>query len=304
VGREGLVTFMALLLADAGRLTNNQFVAGLIETIITESQVLQLLPFLEVNGASLVYNQEASTGSAAWYAVADTWTEQAVTVTQKTASLKILGGDVDVDNFLEQTYRLPNDMRAIAVAEKAKAVAYSFNDAFFNGTGASNQPTGIFGLVTGGQTLDLGTNGATPTLANYDNLIDLVKPGKPDVIFMSKRSRRTLTALARASSSSGQIEYDWNKFGQKVLYYDGIPVIVDDNISDAMTKGSSSVASKVAAVKFGFNEGVMGLMNGMIQAVDVGNLETKDAWRTRLKWYTGLCNFRDLSLAVMTGVLV
>ena len=28
----------------------------------------------------------------------------------------------------------------------------------------------------------------------------------------------------------------------------------------------------------------------------------EDAWRTRLKWYVGLCNFRDLSLAVMSGV--
>ncbi len=88
---------MALLLTDAQKLTNNQFVQGIVETIIAESQVLQYLPFMELNGNSLVYNQEATLSGSSWYAPADTWTEQAVTVTQKTAVLKILGGDVDVD---------------------------------------------------------------------------------------------------------------------------------------------------------------------------------------------------------------
>jgi len=288
---------MALLLADAGRLTQDQFTQGVIETIIIESQIIQMLPFVDVVGSALVYNQEATTGSASWYAVDDTWTEAATTVTQKTTTLKILGGDVDVDNFLQQTYRNPNDLRAEVIAEKAKAVAYAFNDAFFNGTGLTNQPTGIFNLVTAGQTLALG--GAVYSLDLLDQLIDLVKPGKPDAILMSKRSRRQLKALMRASGS--QIENDLNKFGQRISYYDGIPIVVDDNISDAGGVGTNQ--SKIAAVKFGFNTGVCGLMNGMIQAEDVGNLETKDARRTRLKWYVGLCNFSDLALAVMTGVI-
>lgn len=293
---------MGLLLADAQRLTNDVYVQGIIEAVITESQVLQVLPFVEVVGSALVYNQEASTGSAAWYAVADDWTEAATTVTQKTASLKILGGDVDVDNFLQQTYRNPNDLRAESVAEKAKAVAYAFNDAFFNGTGASNQPTGIFGLVTAGQTLTLGSgNGLAPTLDDFDTLLDKVKPGKPDALFMSKRSRRGLKKLVRDTGQD--LNYDKNAIGQQIAYYDGVPIIVDDNISDAMTLGASTTASKIAAVKFGFKQGVTGLMNGMIQAEAIGNLETKDAWRTRLKWYVGLCNFRDYSLAVMAGVL-
>jgi HK97 family phage major capsid protein len=187
---------VGLLQADASRLTNDQFVQGIIETLITESDILAMLPFIEVNGSSLTYNQEATLSGASWYAVAATWTEQAVTVTQKTATLTILGGDVDVDNFLNQTYRNPNQLRAEAVQSKAKAVAYEFNDKFFNGLGSSNQPTGLRLLAAAGQTRSLGTNGATPTLADYDALIDLVKPGKPDCIVMSKRSRRTLKSFA------------------------------------------------------------------------------------------------------------
>ncbi len=292
---------MALLLADAQKLTNSVYVQGIVEALVTESQVLQMLPFVDLNGQALVYNQEATLSGSAWYATGATWVEQAVTITQKTATLQILGGDVDVDNFMNQTYRNPNNLRAEAVMEKAKAIAYGFNDGFFNGTGASNQPSGLFTMVTGGQTRSLGVNGAAPTLDDYDALIDLIKPGKPDALMMSKRSRRGLKKLAR-TTTAGYFETDVNKFGQRILHYDGIPIIVDDNISDAITVGSSIDCSKVAAVKFGYNNGICGIMNGLITATDVGNLETKDAWRTRLKWYVGLCNFRDISLAVMTGV--
>jgi HK97 family phage major capsid protein len=291
---------MALLLADAQRLTNNQFVQGIIDTIVTESAVLQYLPFMELNGNSLIYNQEATLSGSSWYAPADTWTEQAVTVTQKTAVLKILGGDVDVDNFLNQTFRNPNELRAEAVAKKAKAIAYGFNDAFFNGTGSSNQPTGLKSLVTAGQTRSLGTNGAAPTLDDFDALIDLIKPGKPDAIFMSKRTRRGLKKLRRGMNNV--LDQDINQFGQRVEFYDGIPVIVDENISDTETVGTSTDCSRVYAVQFGYGQGIMGLMNGMIQADEVGNLETKDAYRTRIKWYCGLVNFRDLALAALTGV--
>lgn len=291
---------MALLLADAQRLTNNQFVQGIIETIIAESQVLQYLPFMELNGNSLIYNQEATLSGSSWYAPADTWVEQAVTVAQKTAALRILGGDVDVDNFLNQTFRNPNELRAEAVNKKAKAIAYGFNDAFFNGTGASNQPSGLKTMATGGQTRSLGANGAAPILDDYDALIDMVKPGKPAALFMSKRTRAGLKKLRRAMNNV--LDQDLNQFGQRIEFYDGIPIIVDDNISITETVGTSTDCSRVYAVQFGYGQGIMGLMNGMLQADEIGNLETKDAFRTRIKWYCGLLNFRDLALAMMTGV--
>ena len=293
---------MALTLSDAQKMTNNVMVQGIIETLITESAVLRYLPFLQINGQSLVYNQEASSSGSAWYGVGDTWVEQAVTVTQKITGLKTLGGDVDVDNFLNQTFRNPNELRAEAVVKKAKAIAYGFNTAFFNGSGLSGQPAGLTTIVTAGQTRSLGVNGASPTLDDFDALIDMVKPGKPDVLFMSKRTRRGMKKLRRASGN-GFFETDYDQWGQRVEYYDGIPVEVDDNISDALTVGTSTNCSQVFALQFGYQRGILGLTNDFIQADEIGPLETKDAFRTRLKWYVGLLNFRDTALATMTGVL-
>ena len=55
-------------------------------------------------------------------------------------------------------------------------------------------------------------------------------------------------------------------------------------------------------MKFGFETGLCGLQNGGIQAAPIGNLETKDAWRTRIKWYVGLAIFRPISYVRLAGV--
>jgi HK97 family phage major capsid protein len=293
---------MAMTLVTAQNLTNDKLVKGIIEAIVKESAVLKYLPFMELTGSALTYNVETSLGGTAWYAVGDAWQEDALTTQQRTATLKILGGDVDVDNFLEQTFRDPNELRAEAVERKAKALAYEFNNAFFNGTGAANQMPGLNTLAAAGQTLNLGADGQMPTLEDYDALIDMVKPGKPDALFMSKRTRRHLKKLRRGSSLV--LESDVDQFGRRVEFYDGIPIEVDDNIKDDFPAGGAgNTGSKVYAVQFGYGRGVMGLSNGLIQAEEVGHLETKDAFRVRLKWYVGLVNFRDAALAVMTNVL-
>jgi hypothetical protein len=99
------------------------------------------------------------------------------------------------------------------------------------------------------------------------------------------------------------LETDVDQFGQRALFYDGIPVVVDDFISDTQTQGSVSTASSIYAVKFGQATGVMGLEHGGIAIEPVGELETKDATRWRVKWYCGLAVFSTLGVARLRGVL-
>ncbi|MEO8288640.1 MAG: major capsid protein [Chloroflexota bacterium] len=293
---------MPLTIADAAALSRNMLLKGVIETIITESAVLRHLPFVNVEGNSLKYNQEVSPGTVQFYAVGDTWNEDAMDTTEKTANLKILGGDADVDMFLQQTYGDTNNLKALVIEKKAKAIAYAFNDAFFNGDDSVdvNSFDGLQVLSAGSRTMTKGANGATLALDHMDELIDMVKPGKPDVLFCSKRTRRKLSSLRRASGNLLEVGVD--QFGRRATFYDGIPLEVDDNISDVEEKGTSSDCSSIYAVKFGFQTGLCGLQNGPITVVPIGNLETKDAWRTRIKWYVSLALFRDVALARLEGV--
>ena len=95
----------------------------------------------------------------------------------------------------------------------------------------------------------MGTNGAVLTLARLDELIDLVKPGRPDLLLMSKRSRRGLTSLVR--SSGAFLETHQTEFGTFQEFYAGIPIGVSDYISDADTQGSANNASRIYALTFG-----------------------------------------------------
>lgn len=251
------------------------------------------------------YAREATLPAAMFYEVGDTWTEATPTFTQVTANLKILGGDADVDNFIQATYADPNDIEAEVVSNRAKSIAHVFSDSFFNGDSGLNPKTfdGLTKALSGtGQEVTAGANGAQLTLDMMDQMVDLVMPGKPDAIFLSRRTRRKLSSLRRASGNL--LEVDVDQFGQRALFYDGVPLYVDDFVSDTQVQGSSgAVCSSVYAVKFGQGVGVLGLEHGGIQIEQVGELETKDATRWRLKWYTGLSVFSQLGVARVKGIL-
>lgn len=278
---------MALTLTEAAKLTNDVLLRGVIETIIEDSMVLQMLPFQDLTGTALTYNQESMAPTVAWLDVGDVWTESTPTFTQKQAVLRILGGDADVDNFLQQTYRNPNDLEAEVIAAKAKAMSYSFLDTFYNGDNNVNsrQPDGLEIVTPSAQTIAAGTTGAPLELEMLDVLIDMIKPGRPHALLMAKRTRRELTALMReAGQQTGEGR---DAFGRRVVTYDDIPIIADDFIrTDEEVDTGVETGSSIYAVRWG-RTGVVGIQNGGIQVERVGELETKDATRTRIKWYVG-----------------
>ena len=49
---------MALTLDEAAKLSNDMLLQGVAETIVKDSPVLRQLPFIEIVGNGLTYNQE------------------------------------------------------------------------------------------------------------------------------------------------------------------------------------------------------------------------------------------------------
>ncbi len=294
---------MALTLTESAKLSNDVLLSGVIETIVNESPVLQHLPFIEIVGNSLTYNRENAAPTVAFYDVGDAWAESTPTFTQVTATLKILGGDADVDNYVAATRSNIQDLEAAVVELKAKAVQQKFDDTFINGDTEVNSKAfdGIDKLTPAGQTVSMGDNGATLTLDKLDELIDKVKPGKPDMLIMSRRTRRKMNSLVR-DSGSGFLQTDRNMLSQMVQFYDGVPIGISDWVADDQRAGTSRDCSTVHAVQFG-EEGVSGLTGPSgLQVERVGSLETKDATRTRVKWYVAVALFSTVKLAKLTGI--
>jgi len=225
--------------------------------------------------------------------------------------LTILGGDADVDNYLQQTRSNIQDIEAAVIELKAKAMRHKFEDTFINGDTASdaNAFDGLDELIDTGtassQVIAMAATGGTLTLEKLDELIDAVKGGKPDLLLTSRRSRRKLTSLMRAL---GSIEVGQDELGNFVQLYNGIMVAVNDWIADTqvltgsvVTADTGSACSTIYALSLG--EGaVCGLQNKGIQADRIGELETKDATRTRLKWYISLADFSVVKRAALIGV--
>ena len=304
---------MALSLAEASKLSNDMLLQGVVETIVKDSPVLQQLPFIEIAGNGLTYNQENALPSIDFYDVGDTWAESTPTFTQVTANLKIMGGDADVDNFLKATRSNIQDLEGAVIELKAKALKDKFEDTFIYGdtSVSSKQFDGIRKIVDttteSDQVIAAGSSGSTLTLAMLDALIDAVKGGKPDLLLMSRRSRRKINALIRASGS--MMETDRDSWGNFVQFWDGILIgvndwildthVVEDSLEAATTGGDCST---IYALQFG--EGALcGLTApGHLTVEPIGSLETKDASRTRIKWYCSLALFSSIKAAALIGV--
>ncbi|MFC2071963.1 major capsid protein [Chloroflexota bacterium] len=304
---------MALTLAEASKLSNDMLLQGVVETVVKDSPILQELPFIEIVGNVLTYNQEKTLPAIDFYDVGDTWAESTPTFEQKTASLKIMGGDADVDNFLRATRSNVQDLEVAVVELKAKALRDKFEETFIYGdaTGNPKQFDGLRKLIdtetAGDQVIAAGASGATLALSMLDELIDAVKGGKPDVLLMSRRSRRKINALVRASG--GMMETDHDKWGNFVQFWDGIAIGVNDWILDThLVSGSVETAttggdcSVIYAIQLG--EGSLcGLTApGHLTVEPIGSLETKDATRTRIKWYCSLALFATIKAAALIGV--
>ncbi len=304
---------MALTLNEAAKLSNDMLLQGVVETIVRDSPILQQLPFIEIVGNVLTYNQEKTLPTIDFYDVGDSWAESTPTFEQKTASLKIMGGDADVDNFLKATRSNIQDLEAAVVELKAKALKDKFEETFIYGDSATSakQFDGLRKLIDtttpSPQLIAMGATGATLTLSKLDELIDAVKGGKPALLLMSRRSRRKLNALVRADG--GMIESDRDNWGNFVQLWDGISIGVNDWILDThvLTGGvetatTGGTCSTIYAFQMG--EGALcGLTSpGHVTVEPIGSLETKDASRTRIKWYCSLALFSSIKSAALIGV--
>lgn len=316
---------MALTLAQAAPLSQDDLQRGVIETFVQESAVLDRLPLLTINGNAYAYNQELTLPGVAFRSVNEAYVESTGTVNQLTESLVILGGDADVDNFIQQTRSNLNDQRAIQIRLKVKALSYKFQDTFFNGdiTVDTKSFDGLKKRLTGAQVIDAATNGlnvlgngTTDPQLFLDKLDELIAAvpginGQNGAVYANNLIRQKIIAAGRRVGGVDMVREDFT--GKRVAMWNGIPILdPGDSLAGARilpqteTQGSSSVASSIYAVRYGIGEGdgaVTGLTNGGVMVKDLGELQEKPALRTRIEFYCGMGVFGGKAAARLRGVL-
>lgn len=296
---------MALTLQEAEKYSTDVLRKGVIETFARESAVFELLPFMEIAGNAYAYNTEESLPDIAFRGVNEAYVENAGVINQASEGLTILGGDVDVDRYLAQTRGNVNDLRAIQTEMKSKALALAWTKTFFKGDSAnnSNEFDGLEKRVTGSQLIDAsGVTEDQAILEKLDELIDAVE-GEPDVLFMSKAMRRKIKGVLQRSTH--YIESGEDSFGRPVTTYAGIPIRVigtDEAGNEILGFNEEGDTGSIYAVKFGADQYVSGLRNGSVNVRDLGEIDSKPVFRTRIEFYSGLAVFHPRAVARLKGI--
>lgn len=298
---------MPLLRVEAEKLSLPEMEAGIIEEILDLDETFALLPFVGVDGKAYLYNREGTLGGASWIDVNTDIPQSAATFQEVTAKLRILAGDVDVDKFLDTTMSNVNDQVAVQLAAKAKGVAREFSNVFVSGDSATDplKFDGLAKLVTAGQTLTAGANGAAISLSMLDELKDMIPLGV-DCFVMRKGTWRAIKQLMRAAGGTTPEMIQLENFGKPVPSFDGVPVILNDFLPTNEVQGSANNTCSIYAVRFNEADGVHAIYarNGAAGMVveDIGTVQNRDARRWRIKWYVGLVLKSTKSLARLKGV--
>lgn len=316
---------MAVTLAQAAALSEDDLQRGVLETFVQESPILDRIPLLTIQGNAYAYNEEATLPGVAFRAVNNAYPESTGTVVQRSESLVILGGDADVDRFIVQTRGNLNDQRAVQTAMKVKSASYKFQDTFFNGDVAVDTLSfdGLKKRLVGAQVIDAGANGS-PIVGSgeadshvfFDYLDSLVAavPGLGPNNGALYANRAVIAKIRSAGRRIGGVDTVREDLTSKrVVTWNGIPLLDPgqttagvDILPQTETQGTATNASSIYAVKYGQDEGdqsVTGLTNGGVQVYDLGELQEMPAYRTRIEFYCGLAVFGGRGAARLRGVL-
>lgn len=300
-------------LAESAKLTQDQLIAGLIETIVSVNPLYERLPFTEIEGNALAYNRETVLGDVQFLGVGGTITaKNPATFTKVTSELTTLIGDAEVNGLIQATRSDYTDQTAVQVASKVKSLGRQYQDTMINGDGTADSFEGMLALVAAGQTIEAGANGASLTFEMLDQLLDTVKDkdGEVDYIMSSFSMRRKYLSLLRALGGASINEVVTLPSGRTVPAYRGVPWFVNDYIPTDQVQGTSgAVCTSIFAGTFddGSNKiGIAGLTArnaAGLRIENVGTSETKDEKITRVKMYCGFANFSQLGLACLKGLL-
>jgi hypothetical protein len=324
-------------LVEAQKLVQSDLLAGVVQEVYEEGQLLHMLPVMTINSKSLQYNREGVLPTASFFDIHEQipWSAD-VTFVQKDVSLKIAARQDVLDKFMMKTYRNPNDYRTIILSELRKGVMRTLEDKIIYGN-VDNDAAEFDGIghlldtdVVGGesfaaanpQAYDMGGASSPVTMLVLRRLIDAVRP-RPDILLMTRTMRNTLSAtafekgLVLANTNPNRIlTGSADVFG--VDYFDGIPIMISDylgglygEVDNTMAKATSaSGITSIWAIRFGqIMDGGLCMMTGgdtggvdFFNMVELDNLEDYDASGIRLVAYMALALGSSKGIAVIHSI--
>jgi hypothetical protein len=321
-----------LTLSDYQKLDKDLIAQGIYDWLFqSDSGFLQKCAVVTVKGNGIKYNVKTVRAGVSFQDPMDDVVETTPTFSQRSAALYVAIKDSLISKFAVATNGTQNP-QALQMKSDVEDFTAAINNRLVLGqtstTGSTKEPKGMLKILAeleSEATTDLDALNNTQVIANsstsgaltldkLDELIDACD--KPNFLMMSKRSRRKVNVLARASGSVLKVEQDG--FGRFIQLYNDLPIYINTNIPDNLPDNAASVCDISAYVqsnarantvdnspifcgRFG-DEGAFCINQAeALNQEYVGISQKKDADIRRIKWYHGFAAYSKYSLAVLTG---
>lgn len=305
------------LLLAVGYNDGNPLRDSVLDTLIEESIVAEMFPWLPFTGEVYVVREVDKRPSVSFRAVNAGYTRTYGTEKKHYFGISIAGGEVAIDNFLLKVRGDTPAQKARQYMQAAKQAARFLNRNVIDGDGTGDSFKGMNASIDDGwgRKIPIAANGSTILAAGLDVLDEAIDAchRHPDALLMNKHVRRQITHYARGTSREwSMLDVGHDALGRKVTHYDDVPIKLigqDDNgnwiLDFDETQGSASgVCSSIYAVCFGEEDGVFGLLGagGSFEVRDFGELQDEPKHMGRIEFYPGFVVANPFALVRITGI--
>lgn len=269
--------------AQGGDLVATDLLSGsFIDMLRNRAVMMRLATVLTGLNGNIAIPRQTGGATAYWVAESGAPTESTQAVDQVTLSPKTVGA------YTEYTRKMllqsSIDVEAFVRADLAATLALEIDRAAINGSGASNQPTGILN-TTGIGDVAGGTDGLAPTWAHIVDLETQVATANADVSTLryvtNAKVRGKLKTTEKATNTAQFIMVEMGGMN-------GYESIITNQVPSNLTKGSGT---NLSAIVFGnFADLIIGMWGGLDLTVNPYAMDTSGGVRVTV--------LQDIDLAV------
>jgi len=319
--------------AEFSKIETDPLRKSVIDTLLYRVNVLELVPWETIGQLSTAVVAIQDLPSVGFRAINAGYTESTGHLKQKVEHIALLGGDIDTDKAYARAKNTIADARALMQDLMLKAMAYHLNYVFIEGDPEAN-PTNYEFKGIRKRIDDIYDEGHTsqkfacPTTAGdgillssaeshnfLDGLYQLMysmKEGKPDVLLMSQKCLLATNSVLRREKLLTTTQDMFGRWvdsfmGARLLDMgtkaDQVTQIIGDDEDSSGNVGQSSECTSIYAVKFGEGDMTWGICEYPLEVEDLGELESKPVFRTRVDFPCGLATVDPRSLSRMYGII-
>ena len=321
---------MAWTIAEFSKIETDTLRKSVFDTLLMEANLLELVPWETIGALATTTVRYQDLPSFGYRKLNEGFSESTGHFEQKVETMSLGGLDIDTDKAIARAKNTIADARAIQQTMALKSAAYQFNWKFIAGNPVTDVEEfkgirlRIDDIYAEGYTdqkfacndTATGILNSQTTRFNFiqdlDKLIYAVKGHNPDALLMNKRM---LLAVRSCLLRERLLTYSQDMFGRQIDMYgntrlldigvraDQTTEIILNDESTAGAVAASGACSSIYAVKFGIGMDLWGIQEYPMEVQDLGELETKPAYRTRVDWPHGLADVDPRCMSRIYGVV-